>query len=69
MSEADALADQYTGDTRTDDALKLLCQRATGLSKKQRFDDAETCRDRLWEANGAALSAIIAANEIIENGP
>lgn len=67
MNATQALVDQYIGDNRTGDALNLLCKTAIGLAKNQRFDEAETCRDRLYEVDSTALSAIIKVNEIIEN--
>lgn len=67
MNATQALVDQYMHDDRTDDALKLLCETAIGLARNQRFDEAETCRDRLYEVDSTALSAIIKVNEIIEN--
>jgi CRP-like cAMP-binding protein len=66
MKETQALVDQYIAENRTDDALKLLCKTAINLARNQRFDEAETCRDRLYEVNGAAHSAIAKVNEIIE---
>lgn len=67
MDETYALVDQYIDHNRTDDALKLLCKTAIGYAKNQRFDEAETCRDRLYDVDSTALSAIIKVNEIIEN--
>jgi CRP-like cAMP-binding protein len=67
MNTTLALVDQYVDGNRTDDAVKLLCKTAISLAKNQRFDEAETCRDRLYEINGRALSAIIRVNEIIED--
>jgi CRP-like cAMP-binding protein len=67
MNQTQALVDRYIDDNRTGDAFRLLCKTAIGLARHQRFDEAETCRDRLYEINGSALSAIIKVNEIIEN--
>jgi hypothetical protein len=67
MNETYDLVDQYIDDNRTDDALKLLCKTAIGLARNQRFDEAETCRNRLYDVDSTALSAIIKVNEIIEN--
>jgi CRP-like cAMP-binding protein len=66
MSDTQVLVDRYIADNRTDDAFKLLCNTAIGLARNQRFDEAETCRDRLYEVDGAAFSAISKVNEIIE---
>jgi hypothetical protein len=65
MNETQALVDQYIDENRTDDALNLICKTAIELAKNQRFDEAETCRDRLYEVDSTALSAIIKVNEII----
>ncbi|MGD9006945.1 MAG: cyclic nucleotide-binding domain-containing protein [Desulfobacteraceae bacterium] len=67
MDETQALVDQYIDENRTDDAFKLLCRTAIGLAMHQRFDEAETCLDRLYEINGTALSAIFEVNNIIES--
>ncbi len=67
MNKTQALVDQYIDDNRACDAFELLCRTAIGLARHQRFDEAETCRDRLYEVNGSAISAIIKVNEIIEN--
>ncbi len=49
MNETQAIVDQYIHYNRTDNAFKLLCKTAIGLAKNQRFNEAETCRDRLYE--------------------
>jgi CRP-like cAMP-binding protein len=67
MNETQALVDQYIDENKTDDALNLLCKTAIDLARNQRFDEAETCRDRLYEVDSTALSAIIKVNEVIEN--
>jgi hypothetical protein len=67
MNETQALVDQYIDENKTDDALNLLCKTAIDLARNQRFDEAETCRDRLYEVDSTALSAIIKDNEVIEN--
>ena len=67
MNETQAIVNRNIDYYKTDDAIKLLCKTAITLAKNQRFDEAETCRDRLYEVDSTALSAIIKVNEIIEN--
>lgn len=54
-----------TGDTAK--AVKLLCQMAVSSAKAKDFIKAEAFRDRLYEVDGSALSAILKVNEIIES--
>lgn len=67
LKEKEALLDQYITENKTDDAVRLLYDMAIDHAEHQRFDEAEECRDRLYEVDSMALSVIIKVNEAIEN--
>lgn len=62
----DALIDQLVEEGETQEAVKLLTQMAVDSARNQDFSKADALRDRLYEIDSMALSAIVSVNEVIE---
>lgn len=64
--ENEALIDQLVQEGETQEAVKLLTQMAVDSARNQDFSKADALRDRLYEVDSMALSAIVVVNEVIE---
>ena len=62
----EALIDQLVQEGETQEAVKLLTQMAVDSARNQDFSKADALRDRLYEVDSMALSAIVVVNEVIE---
>ena len=66
-SAQEKLLEDYIKQNQKDLAVKLLLQLITENARAQNFSKADALRDKLFEVDSMALSAIVKSAEIIEN--
>jgi CRP-like cAMP-binding protein len=66
VKEKQSLLDHYIQGNEIAKAINLLAQLAVSSAKARDFTNAEVFRDRLYQMDGSALSAILKVNEIID---
>jgi CRP-like cAMP-binding protein len=66
LNEKETQLKGLIGSGQTDDAVNLLSQMAIKCAQNGDFERADAYRDRLYEVDSMALSAIVAVNEAIE---
>lgn len=64
--DKEALLDELVKKGETQEAVKLLTQMAVASAHNQDFSQADAFRDRLYEIDSMALSAIVTVNDVIE---